>query len=156
MGKPKLGVDLAGTLVPRHKDVSATVDYIPDNRTMIVTQLTADAPFLAEKPIDNAKTTTELLGIVKPNIDVEMLDENGMPINEKFRFNKVNEFGPEGLSKQSNFLTRLQRKQKNAETIKKRLVEVSPLKKLLGNADQKGLLIAQLQALLQELEEAEN
>ena len=45
MGKPKLGVDLAGTLVPRHKDVSATVDYIPDNRTMIVTQLTADAPF---------------------------------------------------------------------------------------------------------------
>ena len=113
-------------------------------------------PLLAEKPIDNAKTTTELLGIVKPNIDVEMTDENGMPINEKFRFNKVNEFGPEGLSKQSNFLTRLQRKQKNAETIKKRLVEVSPLKKLLGNADQKGLLIAQLQALLQELEEAEN
>jgi hypothetical protein len=153
MAKKKIGSDAAGTIVPRSKEVDVAVNFIADNTALVVAPLTAEPDFAPEAPIKGAKTVTELMEKVNPKIDVGFTDAEGMSYIEKMKFAKLSDFGPEGIAKQSPFLTKLQRKKQNAESIKKTLSENKLLRKLLENPEQKANLLGTLRALLQEIED---
>ena len=66
-------------------DTSEAIANIPENRSLIVEQLTADEPVTPEA-VKGLSTIEEVFAHFLPNIDVEFENEEGQPVKEKFRF----------------------------------------------------------------------
>lgn len=146
--------DKAGTLIPIHKDVNAQVESMSGNKTIIAIGLTNDRPSLPTGPI-KAKTTNDLLRQVNPKLTVPLVDKDGMNVYSDFSIKKLTDFGAEELAKQSPLLTQLKRNKLSLVTLVQQLKTNRILIEYLGKPEKKAILVAQLQALLQELEEAE-
>ena len=67
-------------------DTSEAIANIPENRSLIVEQLTADEPVTPEA-VKGLSTIEEVFAHFLPNIDVEFENEEGQPVKENFRFN---------------------------------------------------------------------
>lgn len=87
-------------------DASESIANIPDNRTLIVEQLTADEPVNPEA-VSGLNTVEQVFDHFKPNVDVEFENEEGQPVKENFRFSNVGDFSVKNLTEQSPFLRNL-------------------------------------------------
>src|SRR5450432_2398871 len=96
---------IGGQEVP--KDASEAIADIPQNRTLMIEKLTADAPVKPEV-VEGLKNVEEVFQHFKPQVDCEFQKEDGSSMNEKLSFSNLGDFGTKGITNQSNFLKDLQ------------------------------------------------
>lgn len=133
-------------------DVGAGVTIIPDNNTLMLEQLTEKAPNKPEAvEFSNLESVFEHY---QPQTEITFENEKGVPFKETLKFESLNDFGPSGLSKNSEFLKDLQNKKEVYEnfidTVKKNPI----LRGALSDPDAKEQLIKGLQAMISELDES--
>jgi predicted component of type VI protein secretion system len=142
---------IGGQEVP--KDASEAIADIPQNRTLMIEKLTADAPVRPEI-VEDLKTVEDVFAHFKPKVEVDFAKEDGSEIKETLSFNNLGDFGAKGITTQSGFLSDLQRSRDEYSKLIKQLKTNKLLKQALENPDMKDSLIQALAALLQEIEDA--
>ena len=132
-------------------DASEAIADIPENRSLIVEQLTADEP-VSPEAVNNLTTIEEVFGHFSPNIDIEFENEQGEPVKENFRFSSVADFSVKNMTENSPFLNDLNMKKDFYEGLIRQLRSNKVLQRVLENADTKEAFIAALHELKTELE----
>ena len=69
-------------------DASEGIAEIPQNRTLLVEQLTKDEP-VAPEVVAGLTNIDEVFAHFRPEIDIEFADADGAPVEENFRFHNV-------------------------------------------------------------------
>lgn len=131
-------------------DASEAVANIPENRSLIVEQLTANEPVNPEA-VKGLTTIEEVFNHFSPNIDVEFEDEEGQPVKENFAFSSVADFNVKNMTENSKFLNGLNVDKEFYEGLIKQLRSNKVLQRVLENAESKEAFIAALTSLKSEL-----
>ncbi|WP_419027022.1 hypothetical protein [Culturomica massiliensis] len=131
-------------------DASEAIADIPENRSLIVEQLTADEP-VSPEAVKGLTTIEEVFEHFSPNIDVEFENEQGEPVKENFKFASVADFSVKNMTTNSPFLNDLNMKKDFYEGLIKQLRSNKVLQRVLENAETKEAFIAALQELKTEL-----
>lgn len=87
-------------------DASEGIAEIPQNRTLLVEQLTKDEP-VAPEVITGLTNIDQVFAHFLPEIDIEFTDAEGAPVEENFRFHNVGDFSVKKMTEQSHFLSGL-------------------------------------------------
>jgi hypothetical protein len=127
---------------------------IPMNRTLLMEKLTADAP-LSPQVVYDLKNVTEVFEHFQPELDVEFESAEGGPVNETLRFRSLSDFGKSSLIRQSELLTHLNIQSEIYQKIARQLKTNKIFISLLNNSEAKSAYLGTLEALIAELEEAE-
>ena len=144
------------TVITKVLDVNtsdAIVEF-PQNRTLMVEQLTDTAPTKAEMQKDFS-CLQDIFDHYQPNIKgVEFEDMEGKPVKEDLAFRELRDFDPESLLKNSGFLNDLKLTKESYEKIEQQLIKNKALREALNNEESRQSLVASLQALLAELQQS--
>jgi len=143
-------VEIGGQLVPQQSFEAIT--QISSNRTLLVQQLTTK-PGKVE-PITGLKTVDEVFNHFKPSAKVAFETAAGKPVNEELKFSNLGDFGKNGLIGQSAFLTETRSSQETYQKIVKQLRTNKILKSALQTADSRQAFLEALQAMMQEIDNA--
>jgi hypothetical protein len=135
-------------------DASESIAAIPDNRTMLVEQLTSDEPVNPEI-ITGLTNIEQVFAHYKPQIDVELQNGEGLPVKETFHFQSVEDFSVKNLTEQSGFLKQTGTEKEFYDSLTRQLRANKVLQRVLENPDSRQALIASLEALGAELGEKE-
>lgn len=95
-------------------DASEGIAEIPQNRTLLVEQLTKDEP-VAPEVITGLTNIDQVFAHFLPEIDIEFTDAEGAPVEENFRFHNVGDFSVKKMTEQSHFLSGLNTEKQFAE-----------------------------------------
>lgn len=143
-------VEIGGQLVPRQS--FEAISNISSNKTLLVQKLTS-RPTKVE-PIKGLKTIDEVFNHFKPNLKVEFEKENGALEKEELKFNSLLDFRKEGIIDQSEFLTNLQSQQDACNSMVRKLKTNKILKTAIENPEAKQSFLQALQALINEIDQA--
>lgn len=99
-------------------DASEGIAEIPQNRTLLVEQLTKDEP-VAPEVIAGLTNIDEVFAHFRPEIDIEFSDAEGAPVEENFRFQNVGDFSVKKMTEQSPFLSGLNAEKQFADRMEK-------------------------------------
>ena len=144
-------VEIGGQLVPQQSFEAIT--QISSNRTLLVQKLTSKPT--KPEPITGLKTIDDVFAHFQPNVNVEFENEQGAPVKEELRFNNLSDFRKEGITEQSDFLKNLNAQKENYQKFIKQLKSNKILKSALNNAESKKAYLQALQAMIQEIENAD-
>jgi predicted component of type VI protein secretion system len=144
-------VEIGGQLVPQQSFEAIT--QISSNRTLLVQKLSS-RPTKPE-PVTGLKTINEVFDHFKPNVKVEFENEEGAPVNEELHFNNLADFTKNGIVEQSEFLKNLNAQQDSYHKFMKQLRSNKILKSALQNPEAKQAYLQALQAMIQEIEQAD-
>ncbi len=131
---------------------SEAISQIPDNRSLIVEQLTAEEPANPEA-VEKLNTIEDVFAHFNPNIDVEFETEDGQPVKENMKFSNVGDFSVKNMTEQSAFLSGLNQQNNFYETLTKQLRSNKVLQRVLENPETKEAFINALMQLKNELED---
>lgn len=131
-------------------DSSEAIANIPENRSLIVEQLTSDEPVTPEA-VKGLSTVEEVFEHFSPNVDVEFENEQGQPVKENFSFKTVADFSVKNMTENSEFLKELAMEKDFFEGLIKQLRSNKVLQRVLENAESKEAFIAALKELKSEL-----
>ena len=142
------------TVISKVLDAEAVDGIIefPQNKTLYVDQFTDKAP---TKPgeIFQPKTMEDVFKHYQPEKrNVQMLDLEGRPVKENFKFNAIKDFDDKELIKQSAYLGQQKAAMDSYKTIEQQLIKNKVLRRAFEDEESKKHLIVALQALLAELE----
>ncbi|WP_205529464.1 type VI secretion system contractile sheath small subunit [Taibaiella koreensis] len=132
-------------------DANEAINEIQANKTMLVSQLTADEPIQPET-VGGLKTLEDVFRHFKPSIEVEMQTAQGEAIRETMKFGKLDDFTPKGITRQSAFLNTLKIQQEQYTKIMKQLKSNKVLQTMLANAETKEAIVNALRQVAGELE----
>lgn len=136
-------------------DASESIAAIPENRTLLVEKLTSEEPIQPEL-VTGLTNIEQVFEHYKPQIDVQFENEEGQPVDETFYFKNVGDFSVKNMTAQSNFLNSLSTEKDFFEGLSKQLRSNKVLQRALENPEAKQAFIASLNAILNELNEAED
>ena len=144
------------TVISKVLDAEAVDGIIefPQNKTLYVDQFTDMAPV---KPGDvfQPETMEDVFNFYKPEKkNVQMLDLEGKPVKENFKFNAIKDFDDKELIKQSPYLAQQKSAVDSYKTIEQQLIKNKILRRAYENEESRKHLIVALQALLAELEKS--
>ena len=134
-------------------DANEAIQEIQNNKTLLISQLTADDPTQPEA-IYGLKTPEDVFKYFRPNIDAEMETADGQTVKENMKFQNLGDFTPKNLTQQSPFLNNLSIQQEQYVKIMKQLKSNKVLRSMLENEETKGAVLQALKNLAQELETA--
>ncbi len=134
-------------------DASEAVSEIPQNKTMVVEKLTADAPFKPEI-VKGLTSLDDVFRHFSPTVDVEFEDADGNGKEEKLSFKSLADFGVNGITAQSEFLKDLTNQKEQFMKIIRQLKSNKLLRKALENRETKEAMLNAVYALTKEIEEA--
>lgn len=134
-------------------EVGESILEFPQNRTLMVEQLTHDDPVRPEI-VNGLKTVDDVFNHFKPKVDVEFQDMEGVPKKEALNFSNLGDFGVKGITAQSSFLQNLQIQQDEYQKIIKQLKSNKQLRTVIEDVESKQALLGAIHALLKELEDA--
>ena len=142
------------TVISKVLDAEAVDGIIefPQNKTLYVDQFTDMAPI---KPGDvfQPETMEDVFERYQPEKrGVQMLDLEGRPIRENFKFNAIKDFDDKELVKQSAYLGQQKETIESYKTIEQQLIKNKVLRRAFENEESRKHLISALQALLAELD----
>lgn len=142
------------TVISKVLDAEAVDGIIefPQNKTLYIDQFTDMAPV---KPGDvfQPETMEDVFNFYKPEKkNVQMLDLEGKPVKENFKFNAIKDFDDKELIKQSPYLAQQKSAVDSYKTIEQQLIKNKILRRAYENEESRKHLIVALQALLAELE----
>lgn len=141
-----------GFIYEQTEPTSAAMAMLPQNRTMLVAELT-DTPPAKPQLTYELETVEAVFEHFNPNVKVEFSDEAGASINEKLEFKNVGDFGKKALIEKSELLSTLDDKQKEHLSFSRKLQSNKVLQKILSDPAKKTAYVTMLQALIQELED---
>ncbi|WKN41300.1 type VI secretion system contractile sheath small subunit [Tunicatimonas pelagia] len=144
-------VEIGGQLVPQQSFEAIT--QISSNRTLLVQKLSS-RPTKPE-PITGLKTVNEVFDHFKPNVKVAFDTEDGTSVDEELKFSTLGDFTKKGIVEQSAFLKDLHAQQDGYHKFMKQLKSNKILKTALQNPEAKQAYLQALQAMIQEIEQAE-
>jgi hypothetical protein len=133
-------------------DASEAIAEIPQNKTLVIEQLTADAPIKPEI-VEGLQTVEDVFAHYKPEVEVEFQKEDGSNAKENLSFKNLGDFGVKGITSQSNFLKDLNTQREQYAKIGKQLKTNKLLRSAIENEDTKAALLDALRALIQELDD---
>lgn len=133
-------------------ETSDAIIEFPQNRTLLVEQLTDEPPAKAEIK-KGLRTMEDVFNHYKPNVKLEFEDSNGQSRKETLAFNELRDFEMDGLIKNSQFLKDLGTEKENYFKIEKQLRANKVLREAISDPESKTSLILSLQALLKELQD---
>lgn len=136
----------------RKQEGADAISELPQNKTLFVQKLTADAPFAPEMT-QGLKTMDEVFAHFRPALDVEFQTEEGTSHEEHLMFNNLGDFGPNGISKQSTYLQDLKNQEDNYLKVVKELKSNKALQTALQSPDSKQAFLTSILAMIKELEE---
>lgn len=131
-------------------DSSEAIANIPENRSLIVEQLTSDEPVTPEA-VKGLNTVEEVFEHFSPNVDIEFENEQGQSVKENFSFRTVADFSVKNMTENSAFLKDLAMEKDFFEGLIKQLRSNKVLQRVLENAESKEAFIAALKELKSEL-----
>ena len=131
-------------------DASEAVAEIPENRSLIIEQLTADEPS-APEVVTGLTTIEDVFAHFNPNIDIEFSNEEGQPVKENFRFDTVADFGVKNMTEKSSFLNEMSVQKDFYDELSKQFRSNKVLQRVLESAGTKDAFIAALEQLNTEL-----
>lgn len=134
-------------------DASESIANIPENRTLLLEHLTAEAPVNPEA-VEGLSTIEEVFSAFQPNIDVEFENAEGEPVKENFRFTNTGDFQIKQMTDRSRFLNSLSIQKDFYEKLVKQLRTNKVLQRALENPDSRQALIEALTQLRNELNSA--
>lgn len=132
-------------------DASEGIAILPDNRSLVVEQLTAEEPVQPET-VYKLTTIEDVFAHFQPNVDIAFESEEGQPIHENLRFANVGDFNVKNMTQQSAFLGKLAQEKDFYEGMIKQLRSNKVLQRALADPDTKAAFIAALGSIKQELE----
>lgn len=135
-------------------NASEGISDIPLNRTLFIEKLTSDAPYKPEV-VHDLKNMDEVFQHYQPQVEMEFETEDGSGVSEVLRFQSLSHFGKQGIINQSPFLQNLNAEVVDLQKMIKQFKSNKIFKTVLENQDAKQQYLIALQALVQELEEAE-
>jgi len=138
----------------RKLEVNESISEIPLNRTLLVEQLTAEAPVKPEL-VYGLKTIEEVFEHYKPATEVEYEKEDGSVTVETLQFRSLGDFGKRGIIAQSDHLQELNIQADDFQKIVRNLKSNKILKTVLDNTETKSAYIAAIKVLLAELEQVD-
>lgn len=144
-------VEIGGQLVPQQSFEAIT--QISSNRTLLAQKLSTK-PTKAE-PVTGLKTINEVFDHFQPNVKVEFENEDGAPVEEELKFANLGDFTKNGITEQSAFLRGLNEQQETNQAFIKQLKSNKILKSALSNPEAKQAYLTALQAMIQEIEQAD-
>lgn len=144
-------VEIGGQLVPQQSFEAIT--QISSNRTLLVQKLSS-RPTKPE-PVTGLKTVNEVFDHFKPNVKVEFETEDGTSVDEELKFSNLGDFTKKGIVEQSDFLKDLNAQQDGYHKFMKQLRSNKILKSALQNSESKQAYLQALQAMIQEIEQAD-
>ena len=131
--------------------VDGIIEFL-QNKTLYVDQFTDMAPI---KPGDvfQPETMEDVFERYQPEKrGVQMLDLEGRPIRENFKFNAIKDFDDKELVKQSAYLGQQKETIESYKTIEQQLIKNKVLRRAFENEESRKHLVSALQALLAELD----
>lgn len=142
------------TVISKVLDAEAVDGIIefPQNRTLYVDQFTDMAPV---KPgeVFQPETMEDVFEYFRPEKrNVQMLDQEGRPVKEDFKFNAIKDFDDRELIKRSPYLGQQKATIDSYKMIEQQLIKNKVLRRAFEDEDGRKHLVAALQALLAELE----
>lgn len=143
-----------GALERQPNNANEGISDIPLNRTLLMEKLTSDAP-VSPVVVYDLKNITEVFGHFQPEVEAEFETAEGSPVNETIRFRSLSDFGKNSLIGQSNLLTDLNTQSEIYQKIARQLKTNKIFINMLGNKEAKAAYLGALEALMAELEEAE-
>ena len=135
-------------------DASEAIAAIPENRTLLVEQLTAEEPVNPEV-VTGLSSIEAVFAHYQPQMDVSFQNEDGQTVNEHFRFASVGDFAVKNLTAQSPFLKKTSTEKDFYETLIKQLRSNKILQRALENPETKQAFIDSLLAIAGEMETVE-
>jgi len=141
---------LGGT--ERPTDASEAFADLPQNKTLFIQKLTQDDPIKPEV-VKGLSNVQEVFDHYKPNADLELKGEDGEEIKETISFSNVGDFGPKGITKQSDHLNKLMQKKGEMSSIVKQLRSNKVVQNAFQDPDAKAAFLDTLKRLVNEIEE---
>lgn len=128
------------------------IPEIPNNRTLFIQKFTDEAP---SEPEFNQESNSlaDVFDHYKPSKEVTLEDSEGVPMDEKFEFKRIKDFGKEGMIAQSEMLSALNKKMEMYADFIKRLKSVKTLPKMMADAEAKTAYLEVIDQMIAELEE---
>jgi predicted component of type VI protein secretion system len=142
--------DIGGSEVK--SDASEAMNELPQNRTLIIEQLTKEPPIKPEV-VGGLKTIDEVFEHYSPGVEIEFHDDAGGSHKETLNFRNLSDFGTRGITNQSEFLKDLTAKKEQNQKIIKQLKTNKLLQKALENEEYKTALLNAVNALIKELKD---
>jgi predicted component of type VI protein secretion system len=133
-------------------DVGADVVILPDNRTLLIEQLTDNKPDKAQ--LKDFRKIDEVFEHFQPKTEIAFENEKGAPQKETLRFNNLNDFGPDGIAKQSEFLKGIKNKKEVYEKFNEIIKKNSTLRNALSDPKAREQVLKGLHAMLIELDKS--
>ena len=130
-------------------DASEGIAEIPQNRTLLVEQLTKDEP-VAPEVIAGLTNIDEVFAHFRPEIDIEFSDAEGAPVEEN-----VGDFSVKKMTEQSPFLSGLNAEKQFADRMEKSLRSNKVLQRVLENPETRGAFVNAISAILDDLKNNE-
>lgn len=134
-------------------DASEAIAEIPQNKTLLIEKLTANAP-VKPQVVTGLKTVEDVFSHYQPNISLEFEDAEGREKKEKLTFKHLGDFGLKGVTSQSEFLSDLTTEKEQYQKIMKALKTNKVLRAALEEPSSKKAVINAIKGLLNELEQS--
>lgn len=128
---------------------------IPQNRTLLVEQLTKDTPPNPEL-VMGLETIEDVFEHFHPQLDVEFKNEEGQLVKETFQFKNVGDFSAKSMTEKSPLLNDLNINKEFYAKTTQQLGSNRVLMRSLGIQGKKANIIDILQSLKMELEQSVN
>lgn len=131
-------------------DASEGIADIPQNRTLLVEQLTKDEP-ISPEVIEGLTSIEDVFGYFKPEVDIEFENAEGQPVEETFRFSNVGDFGVKNMTARSPFLSGLNTEKEFADRMEKGLRSNKLLQRTLENPEARQAFVNALHIVREQL-----
>jgi len=135
-------------------DASEAMQEIPQNRTLLVEQLTNDPPIKPEI-VRGLKTTDDVFEHFKPQVELDYEDADGVTTQETLEFRNLGDFGVKGITSKSQFLKNLTTEKEQYQKIIKQLKTNKIMRAALTDPEAKEALMGALNNLINELNNAD-
>lgn len=131
-------------------DASEAFANIPENRSLIIEQLTAEEP-VSPEAVKGLSSLDDVFRHFNPNLDIEFENEEGEPVKENFKFGSVADFSVRNMTEQSPFLRDKNMQKEFYQTIIKQLRSNKVLQRALNDPASKEAFIDALRQAKDEL-----
>ncbi|MCF0075094.1 hypothetical protein LZD49_31710 [Dyadobacter sp. CY261] len=145
--KPQLG----GVVID--EGTSEAIKLLHDNKTAIINKFTTDS--MSQEPVEGIQKLQDAFDHFQPSVDITHTTEDGQDVNETLHFSNVSAFTVKGMIEQSSFLQDLKSKEDDFQTVVKRLSTNKVFQKLLADPAGKAAFVEALEALITELDAAD-
>lgn len=132
-------------------DANEAIQEIQQNRSLIVSKLTNDEPYVPEI-VRGLKTVDDVFKHFEPSVSVQHESEDGTVTDEELRFHNLADFSPKNLVQNSDYLKKLSIEQEQYNKILRQLKNNKILRSILQDEKTKQALIEVLKETAGELE----